>query len=251
MTTDRRRRSSDHPAPAAPAAARPRWQAPRPPADWRLDEDTRRIGRQGVAAARALLGEPPGATDEDRRRDDRQERGTGSERPVARRLSADGTTVRWMPTVAERLDYPSDAKLLILNCADLGLCHAATVGVYEALRRHRHQRLAHRPGTLGTGVGVSVPGRRRRACDSPSTPSTTSTGGGRSPRPHRSSTATGAFPGPSPTSGITPTSTRSAGSAGPRSSGPSCGASTSAISTPISTPCFCGRSSSTSTSSWR
>lgn len=39
-----------------------------------------------------------------------------------------------MPTVAERLGYPSDAKLLIVNCADLGFCHAATVGVYEALR---------------------------------------------------------------------------------------------------------------------
>ena len=39
-----------------------------------------------------------------------------------------------MPTVAERLNYPPDAKLLILHCADLGLCHAATVGVYEALR---------------------------------------------------------------------------------------------------------------------
>jgi chitin disaccharide deacetylase len=39
-----------------------------------------------------------------------------------------------MPTVAERLGMPSNAKLLILNCADLGLCHAATVGVYESLR---------------------------------------------------------------------------------------------------------------------
>jgi predicted glycoside hydrolase/deacetylase ChbG (UPF0249 family) len=38
-----------------------------------------------------------------------------------------------MPTVAERLGYPPEAKLLILNCADLGFCHAATVGVYEAL----------------------------------------------------------------------------------------------------------------------
>jgi hypothetical protein len=36
------------PAKAAPAA-------PRHQADWHLDEHTRRIGRQGVAAARALL----------------------------------------------------------------------------------------------------------------------------------------------------------------------------------------------------
>ncbi len=39
-----------------------------------------------------------------------------------------------MPTVVERLGYPPEAKLLIINCADLGLCHAATVGVYDALR---------------------------------------------------------------------------------------------------------------------
>jgi hypothetical protein len=38
-----------------------------------------------------------------------------------------------MTTVAERLEFPPDARLLIVNCADLGLCHAATVGVYEAL----------------------------------------------------------------------------------------------------------------------
>ncbi len=38
-----------------------------------------------------------------------------------------------MPTVAERLNYPPGAKLLIINCGDLGFCHAATVGVYEAL----------------------------------------------------------------------------------------------------------------------
>ncbi len=51
-----------------------------------------------------------------------------------------------MPTVAERLNYPSDAKLLILNCADLGLCHAATVGVYEALRNG-----------IGTSASLIVP----------------------------------------------------------------------------------------------
>ena len=51
-----------------------------------------------------------------------------------------------MPTVAERLDYPPDAKLLILNCADLGLCHAATVGVYDALREG-----------IGTSASLIVP----------------------------------------------------------------------------------------------
>jgi predicted glycoside hydrolase/deacetylase ChbG (UPF0249 family) len=39
-----------------------------------------------------------------------------------------------MPSLAERLGYRADAKLLILNCDDLGFCHAANVGVYEALR---------------------------------------------------------------------------------------------------------------------
>lgn len=51
-----------------------------------------------------------------------------------------------MPTVAERLDYPADAKLLIINCADLGLCHAANVGVYAALREG-----------IGTSASLIVP----------------------------------------------------------------------------------------------
>jgi hypothetical protein len=37
-------------------------------------------------------------------------------------------------SVAERLGYGPDAKLLIVNCDDLGSSHAANVGVYEALR---------------------------------------------------------------------------------------------------------------------
>ncbi len=39
-----------------------------------------------------------------------------------------------MASVAERLGATPDARLLILNCADLGFCHAATTGVYDALR---------------------------------------------------------------------------------------------------------------------
>ncbi len=39
-----------------------------------------------------------------------------------------------MPSVAERLGYPADARLLIINCDDLGSSHAANVGIYEALR---------------------------------------------------------------------------------------------------------------------
>jgi chitin disaccharide deacetylase len=51
-----------------------------------------------------------------------------------------------MSTVAERLDHPPEAKLLILNCADLGFCHAATVGVYESLREG-----------IGTSASLIVP----------------------------------------------------------------------------------------------
>ncbi|HZT67993.1 MAG TPA: polysaccharide deacetylase family protein [Acidimicrobiales bacterium] len=39
-----------------------------------------------------------------------------------------------MTTLAERLGYPPDARLLIVNCDDLGSSHSANVGVYEALR---------------------------------------------------------------------------------------------------------------------
>jgi hypothetical protein len=37
-------------------------------------------------------------------------------------------------TLAERLGFPADAKLLIINCDDLGSSHAANVGIYDALR---------------------------------------------------------------------------------------------------------------------
>ncbi|HVC15037.1 MAG TPA: polysaccharide deacetylase family protein [Acidimicrobiales bacterium] len=36
--------------------------------------------------------------------------------------------------LVERLGYPPDARLVIVNADDLGLCHAANVGVYECLR---------------------------------------------------------------------------------------------------------------------
>lgn len=40
-----------------------------------------------------------------------------------------------MSTLAERLGHPPDARLVIINCDDLGSSHAANLGVYEALRR--------------------------------------------------------------------------------------------------------------------
>jgi chitin disaccharide deacetylase len=49
-------------------------------------------------------------------------------------------------SLAHRLGYPEDAKLLILNCDDLGMCHSANAGVYEALRNG-----------LGTSASLMVP----------------------------------------------------------------------------------------------
>jgi predicted glycoside hydrolase/deacetylase ChbG (UPF0249 family) len=37
-------------------------------------------------------------------------------------------------SLAERLGYGPDDRLLIINCDDLGSCHAANIGTYEALR---------------------------------------------------------------------------------------------------------------------
>ena len=39
-----------------------------------------------------------------------------------------------MSSLAERLGYGADARLLILTCDDLGVCHSINVGVYESLR---------------------------------------------------------------------------------------------------------------------
>lgn len=38
------------------------------------------------------------------------------------------------PTLAERLGYAADTRLLIVNCDDLGSSHAANLGCYDALR---------------------------------------------------------------------------------------------------------------------
>jgi predicted glycoside hydrolase/deacetylase ChbG (UPF0249 family) len=38
------------------------------------------------------------------------------------------------PSLAERLGHAPDARLVIISCDDLGLCHAANVGVYRAMR---------------------------------------------------------------------------------------------------------------------
>jgi chitin disaccharide deacetylase len=43
--------------------------------------------------------------------------------------------VRAVPTLAEELGYAPDAKLLVVNCDDLGSTRSANVAVYDALRR--------------------------------------------------------------------------------------------------------------------
>jgi predicted glycoside hydrolase/deacetylase ChbG (UPF0249 family) len=45
-----------------------------------------------------------------------------------------GTTTTTTTTLAERLGYGPDDRILIVNCDDLGSCHAANVACYEALR---------------------------------------------------------------------------------------------------------------------
>ena len=49
-------------------------------------------------------------------------------------LSRPDATVVLVTTLAERLGHPPDARLLIVNCDDLGSTYAANVGVYESLR---------------------------------------------------------------------------------------------------------------------
>jgi predicted glycoside hydrolase/deacetylase ChbG (UPF0249 family) len=38
-----------------------------------------------------------------------------------------------VPTLAQRLGYPADARVVIINADDLGSCHSANVGVFECL----------------------------------------------------------------------------------------------------------------------
>lgn len=51
-----------------------------------------------------------------------------------------------MTTLAERLGHAADARLLIVNCNDLGMCHSSNEGTYQALR-----------DGLGTSASLMVP----------------------------------------------------------------------------------------------
>ena len=61
---------------------------------------------------------------------------SASDGPPAPATASDepGSTIGAMGSLAERLGYAPDAKLLIVTCDDLGFTHSANVAVYEALR---------------------------------------------------------------------------------------------------------------------
>ena len=46
-----------------------------------------------------------------------------------------------MATLARRLGYDDDAKLVIISCDDLGSCHAANEGVYASLNERQRKIL--------------------------------------------------------------------------------------------------------------
>ena len=109
-----------------PAADRSRPTPPRRPSSPTTPRRRPRAGRRPVAACWRIASHVAACTTV-----------TGSVAPVT-------------STLAERLGYPADARLVIINCDDLGSCHAANVGVYEALRDGAgHQRLAHGAGARG------------------------------------------------------------------------------------------------------
>jgi chitin disaccharide deacetylase len=80
------------------------------------------------------------------------------------------------PTLAERLGLAPDGRALIINCDDLGMCHAANVGCYEALRQGvassaslmvpcpwaRHAATAYRGEDLGVHLTVNAEWRDYR-----------------------------------------------------------------------------------------
>ena len=125
-----------------------------------------------------------------------------------------------MATLARRLGYDDDAKLVIISCDDLGSCHAANVGVYGALRDGvatcasimvpapwaRHAASSYRPADdIGVHLTLNCEHDAYRWGPITHAPSLLSGEGG--------------FPRRSTTSGSTPIPRRCSASAGPRSSG--------------------------------
>ena len=67
--------------------------------------------------------------------------------------------MRAVSTLVERLGYDPDARLMIINADDLGMCHSANEGVYDALRTGPgHLGVADGALPVGPGGGGAVPG---------------------------------------------------------------------------------------------
>ena len=83
-------------------------------------------------------------------------RGAAAERLGLLRAPA---TVSPVTTLAERLGYDPDDRLLVVSCAELGVFHAGNVAIYEALRNGSATTATLMvPAPLGTGRGGAVPG---------------------------------------------------------------------------------------------
>ena len=133
-------------------------------------------------------------------------------RPGKRRAMAE-------PNLAQRLGYGAEAKLVIVNADDLGSCHSANVGVFECLATGtvtsatlmvpcpwaREASSRYRGEDVGVHLTVNAEYELYRWGPITYAPSCWA--------------GTGVSPARSRTSGTTPTSTRCAASAGPRSSG--------------------------------
>src|SRR5579884_4074170 len=125
------------PGPRPPPAIRPRTGGPRTGGS--TPEPAGSVSRDSPAPGRPW---PPPAT-------------TGREEPTPPDAGAAGgppvvgvgrCTVAPVASLADRLGYGPDAKLLILTCDDLGQSHAANAGVFDALR-----------SGLGTSASLMVP----------------------------------------------------------------------------------------------
>ena len=99
----------------------------RPPAAGRRRSVGRPAGRRAQLAARRA--HPPG-----RHQGHRRGPGPPAGRPGTRRLTGRRLRFGACRPWPSGSGPPPTARFLILNCADLGLCHAATTGVYDALR---------------------------------------------------------------------------------------------------------------------
>ena len=119
-------------------------------------------------------------------------------------------SVAAVTTLAERLGYAPDDRLLIINCDDLGSCHAANVGVLRraARRRRRPARRSWCPCPWARDAAAELPRRGRRRAPHAQRRVRRLPLGPDHPRARRCSTATAASPARSTTCGTTPTSTR-------------------------------------------